>query len=156
MAKRSQPKPRSEPPDAGRASSSFSTALPPSASGQAPARRSTYVEAVAVYEKGIEALQRHDYGQAFEKLQSVLTLYPEERELHERVRLYLNICEQHAAPRQTHPQTVDERLYAATLATNGGHYDEAIKYLRLVRDDERPTDSSTPRDVDDGRALTVV
>src|SRR5438128_928981 len=55
--------------------------------------RPTYVEAVAIYEKGIEALQRHDYNHALELLQSVLRQYPEEKELHERVRLYLNICE---------------------------------------------------------------
>src|SRR6267378_1976319 len=52
--------------------------------------RPTYVEAVAIYEKGIEALQRHDYNHALELLQSVLRQYPEEKELHERVRLYLN------------------------------------------------------------------
>ena len=31
--------------------------------------------------------------------------YPEERELHERVRLYLNVCERHMAPRAAVPQT---------------------------------------------------
>jgi tetratricopeptide (TPR) repeat protein len=93
------------------------------------------VEAVALYEKGIEALQRHDYHLALDRFQSVLTLYPEERELHERVRLYLKVCQQHAAPRQAQPETVDERLYAATLAINGGRYDEAIAHLRLVRDE---------------------
>jgi tetratricopeptide (TPR) repeat protein len=102
--------------------------------------RPTYVEAVAIYEKGIEALQRHDYNHALELLQSVLRQYPEEKELHERVRLYLNICERHATPREAAPQSVEERLYASTLAINGGRYDEAISHLRLVRDEDPDND----------------
>lgn len=105
-----------------------------------PSRRSTYIEAVALYERGLEALQRHDYDLALERLQSVLTRFPEEKELHERVRLYLNVCERHATPRVAAPRTVQERLYASTLAINGGHYDEAISHLRLVRDEDPDND----------------
>jgi len=109
------------------------------ASGKPP-RRSTYVEAVAVYEQGLEALQRHDFRRAEELLESVLVRYPEEKELHERVRLYLNICRRQAAPREPSPASVDERLYASTLAINGGRYDEAISHLRLVRDEDPDND----------------
>jgi len=105
-----------------------------------PARRSTYVEAVALYERGLEALQRHDYQAAATLLESVLRQYPEEKELHERVRLYLNICQRHATPREAAPKTVEERLYASTLAINGGRYDEAISHLRLVRDEDPDND----------------
>ena len=107
--------------------------LPPPNS---PARRSTYVEAVAVYERALEALQRHEYETAGDMLESVLRIYPEEKELHERVKLYLNICRRQAAPREATPQTIDERLYASTLAINSGRYDEAIVHLRLVRDED--------------------
>jgi tetratricopeptide (TPR) repeat protein len=105
-----------------------------------PARRPTYVEAVALYERGLEALQRHAYPQATHLLESVLRQYPEERELHERVRLYLNICQRQATHREAAPQTIDERLYAATLAINGGQYDQAIAHLRLVRDEDPDND----------------
>ena len=105
-----------------------------------PQRRSTYFEAVALYEKGLEMLQRHDYRAAAETFESVLRQYPEEKELHERVRLYLNICRRQATPREATPQTVEERLYAATLSINGGRYDEAITHLRLVRDEDPDND----------------
>jgi tetratricopeptide (TPR) repeat protein len=111
-----------------------------SADPPAPQRRSTYFEAVALYEQGLEALQRHAYKQAADLLESVLRQYPEERELHERVRLYLNICQRQATQREAAPQTIDERLYAATLAINGGQYDQAIAHLRLVRDDDPDND----------------
>jgi tetratricopeptide (TPR) repeat protein len=107
---------------------------------QGPQRRTTYYEAVAVYERGLEALQRHDYNEATSLLESVLRQYPEERELHERVRLYLNICQRHATQREAAPQTIDERLYAATLSINGGQYDQAIAHLRLVRDEDPDND----------------
>jgi tetratricopeptide (TPR) repeat protein len=116
------------------------TAAPVRAFSSAPARRSTYFEAVALYERGLEALQRHDYRVAIDQLNSVLRLYPEEKELHERVRLYLNVCERHATPQEAVPMTVEERLYAATLAINGGQYDEALAQLRLVRDEDPDND----------------
>jgi len=93
-----------------------------------------------VYERGLEALQRHAYSEAANLLESVLRQYPEEKELHERVRLYLNICQRQATQREAAPQTIDERLYAATLAINGGQYDQAIAHLRLVRDEDPDND----------------
>jgi tetratricopeptide (TPR) repeat protein len=116
------------------------TTPPASPTPSSPARRTTYFEAVALYERGLEALQKHDYQQAVERLESVLRLYPEEKELHERVRLYLNICQRQAAPRPAAPQTIEERLYASTIAINGGKYDEAIGHLRLVRDEDPDND----------------
>ena len=107
---------------------------------QPPQRRSTYVEAVALYERGLDALQRHDYSRAAGVFESVLRQYPEEKELHERVRLYLNICQRQTSRREPLPRTVEERLYASTLAINGGKYDEAISHLRLVRDEDPDND----------------
>ncbi len=62
----------------------------------------------------------------------MLSRYPEERELHERVRLYLNVCERHMAPRAASPSTPEERVFAATLAINAGNYDEALEHLRAA------------------------
>src|SRR5436190_19844377 len=119
-------KPKSQDPEPRRQASSQPLAPTP------PQRHSNHIEAVALYERGLQAVQRHDYPGAIALLEAVLRQYPEERELHERVRLYLNICQRQAAPREAAPQTVDERLYASTLAINGGKYDEAISHLRLV------------------------
>jgi outer membrane protein assembly factor BamD (BamD/ComL family) len=93
-----------------------------------------------LYERGVEALQHRDYREAARLLESVLAHYPEEKELHERVRLYLNICQRQASQLEAAPQTIDERLYAATLAINGGSYDQAIGHLRLVRDEDPDND----------------
>jgi len=121
-------------------------APPPSALQSAPQpagaaiRRSTYVDAVALYEQGLERLQQHDYSGATDRLEAVLKQFPEEKELHERVKLYLNVCRKQMAAVQASPQTIEERLYASTLAINGGRYDEAISHLRLVRDEDPDND----------------
>jgi tetratricopeptide (TPR) repeat protein len=140
--KQRRPQPRS-----GKAQHQSNPAQPTSLSsgeeslhGPSSPRRSTYFEAVAVYERGLEALQSHNYALASQLFESVLAQYPEEKELAERVRLYLNICQRQVSPRQSTPQTVEERLYAATLAINGGHYDQAIAHLRLVRDEDPDND----------------
>lgn len=148
MAKRRlSPRPKAQPQSsstrsaAGSAESVAPVRPQPASPAASPARRETYFEAVALYERAVEALQRHDYQQAMTLLESVLRQYPEEKELHERVHLYLNICERQAkAPEPASPQTVDERLFAATLAINGGQYDQAIAHLRLVRDEDPDND----------------
>jgi tetratricopeptide (TPR) repeat protein len=111
-----------------------------STSAQQSPRRSTYIEAVAIYERGLDALQHHDYTGAARLFGSVLQKYPEEKELHERVRLYLNICQRQATREEPAPQTIDERLFASTIAINGGKYDEALSHLRLVRDEDPDND----------------
>lgn len=136
MAKPQRPQPK---PKTAHAPVAQAPAPSQAQAGQ-PQRRTTYVDAVALYEKGLEALQRHDYNGALALFESVLAQFPDERELHERVRLYLNVCRRHATPTATAPQTVQERLYASTLALNGGRYDEAISHLRLVRDEDPDND----------------
>jgi tetratricopeptide (TPR) repeat protein len=103
----------------------------------APAPRPTYLEAVTTYERGLEALQRHDYVKAAELLKRVIERFPDERELTERARLYLKVCERQLEPVPSAPRTVEERVYAATLAINTGAYDEAVAHLRRV-DAEAP------------------
>ena len=101
------------------------TGVPP----QKPPVRAGYLEAVALYEQGVAALQAHDYSRASSILRSVVSRYPNEKELHERVRLYVNVCERHMAPRGLTPSTPEERVFAATLAFNAGDYDDALEHL---------------------------
>ena len=70
-----------------------------------PPRRPAFYEALAVYETGVRALQRHDFEAAANSLRSVIQGYPGERELVERARLYLQVCERETARRPSGPQT---------------------------------------------------
>lgn len=96
----------------------------------APARKPTYHEAVALYERGLQALQRRDFAAAADALRSVIQQYPDERELLERARLYLKVCERELEPREPSPKTADEWVYAATVALNSGNEALALQHLQ--------------------------
>jgi tetratricopeptide (TPR) repeat protein len=93
-----------------------------------PLRRPTYPEAVAFYEQGIRCLQEHKFQEAADAFRSVLTKYPEEKELNDRVRLYLTLCERQLNS-EPEPRTTEERIYAATLALNAHDPATALRHL---------------------------
>ena len=84
-----------------------------------------------MYERGLQALQRRDFAAAADALRNVIDRYPDERELLERARLYLKVCERELEPKEPTPKTADEWVYAATVALNAG--DEATAHRHLQR-----------------------
>jgi Flp pilus assembly protein TadD len=90
----------------------------------------------------MQAFHARRFAEAHQVLASIVTLYPEEKELHERVQMYLNVCARHAAPQETRPQTVEERVNSATLAINNGRPDDAIAILKPVAADDPSNDSA--------------
>jgi len=101
---------------------------------------SPHGDAVATYERGLQALQAHQYDKAIQILQSVIDLYADEKELHERARLYLNVALRHSRPPDPTPLSPDERLYSATLQLNDGRYDAARETLMALERDAPPSD----------------
>ena len=89
-----------------------------------------------LYEGGITAIQQRKFDIAAKRLRQVVNDYPEERELHERARLYIAVCERESAPKASAPETTDQRIYAATLALNGGVIDEALRHLNAAAKDK--------------------
>lgn len=103
-------------------------------------RKPAYYEAIAVYESGVRALQRHDYAGAAEHFRSVVQRFPDERELLERARLYLRVCDRETANRPSEPRTPQERIYAATVSLNAGDVNGAIAHLRRALADDPESD----------------
>lgn len=98
--------------------------------------RDANLRALAIYERAVKALQQRRYTQAAAHFRKVLDNFPDEPQLHERSRRYLAACERASQPSPT-PETVEDRLYAATLALNSGSQDEALRYLNVCAR-ERP------------------
>src|SRR5262245_40139491 len=110
----------------------------PPAPAPPPVRKPTYHEAVAMYERGLQALQRRDFAASAEALRNVIERYPDERELLERARLYLKVCERELEPKVPTPKTPDEWVYAATVAFNAGDESTAVRHLqRALTEDAR-------------------
>lgn len=111
---------------------------PPPEPAAQPPKKPAYYEAIALYEKGVRALQRHDFTAAAEAFRLVIQRYPDERELVERSSLYLRVCERETAERPTGPRTIDERVYAATMALNAGDSTKALEHVqRALEQDPR-------------------
>ena len=106
----------------------------------APVRKPGFYEAVAIYERGVQALQRHDFAAAAGFFRTVLDRYPEERELLERARLYLRVCERETSRQQPVPKTPAERVYAATVALNSGDNSLALDHLQRALVDDPESD----------------
>jgi len=85
-----------------------------------------------VYERGVRAVQQKKYAEAAKFLQAVIDVYPDEKELHERAQLYLNVCRRQAGPPDATPKTFAERVYAATLAINAGTYADGLAQLEAL------------------------
>ena len=103
--------------------------------GKQPSR-DTGLQAVDVYERAVTALQERRFAAAASEFRRLIDNFPREPELHERSRRYLAACERAAQPAPT-PETLEDRLFAATLALNAGLQDEALGYLNACVQ-ERP------------------
>ena len=91
-----------------------------------------------MYERGLQALQRRDFAASAAALRAVIERYPDERELLERARLYLKVCERELEPKEPAPKTADEWVYAATVAQNSGDVGATMQHLqRALQQDPR-------------------
>jgi tetratricopeptide (TPR) repeat protein len=105
----------------------------------APIGPSSHDRAVEAFERGFHALQQRQFGKAAELLGSVVNNFADEKELQERARVYLAICERQA-PREAKPRSFDDRLHAATVIVNRGAFDEALGLLRRLENDDGGND----------------
>ncbi len=115
-------------------------AVAPPSPAPPPPRKPGFYEAVAIYERGVQALQRHDYSGAAGHFKAVLEGYPDERELLERARLYLRVCERETARQPAAPKSPAERVYAATVALNSGDHSGALAHLQRALGDDPDSD----------------
>lgn len=93
-------------------------------------------EAVALFQRGMEAMQRHAFGEASTAFQALLGGFPGERALGDRARVYLELCGRETQKRPAAPRTTEERLTAATAAMNNGDDAQAEELARSVLGDD--------------------
>jgi tetratricopeptide (TPR) repeat protein len=106
-----------------------------------PPRKPGFYEAVAIYERGVQALQKHDFSGAASFFRTVLERYPDERELLERARLYLRVCERETSRQPAAaPKTPEEHVYAATVALNSGDHSGALDHLQRALGEDPESD----------------
>jgi tetratricopeptide (TPR) repeat protein len=96
--------------------------------------------AVDGFERGFQALQQRQFGRAAELFQQVINGYPDEKELQERARVYLSLCERQKYSQGASPRSLEERINAATVAINRGAFSEGLSLLRRLEPEHRDND----------------
>lgn len=82
------------------------------------------------FDRGVAALQKKKFEEAERNFSDLIQKYPDEKELVDRARVYLAICERQrrsAEPAMTEPE---EFYYAAVVEKNRGNVPEAIEHLK--------------------------
>ena len=92
-------------------------------------------DALQMFQRGMESLQRHAYVDAARAFQGVVMGFPADSALTERARVYLGLCERELQRKPAAPRTVEERMTAATAALNNGDDGEAEEMARSVLGD---------------------
>jgi hypothetical protein len=87
---------------------------------------------VALFEQGMDALQRHRYDRAAEAFRRLVDEYSGERALLDRSTVYLELCEREIRRRPAAPKTIEERVTAATAALNNREDPQAETLARSV------------------------
>jgi Tfp pilus assembly protein PilF len=87
-------------------------------------------QAVELFEKAMKALGKRDYDRAKEHFEALLAAHAEERDVAERARLYLGVCQRALEKRPSFkPKGFDELLNYGVFLHNRGEFDEALKFF---------------------------
>ena len=92
-----------------------------------------YQKALEGLERALKALYKGDPGKAKEHLAKLQENYPEERDMMDRVRSYLLVCEKQLSP-QRRPKDAEEMVNAGVMSLNEGDAAQAVKHLSKALD----------------------
>ena len=99
-------------------------------------------KAIARYEEGLRLLQERQFKKASEIFNELLANYPDEKELNERVRVHLAICDRRLHRTSFEQLNKEEHLFAGTLALNAGEPVKAIEHLHSVVAEDNTNDGA--------------
>jgi tetratricopeptide (TPR) repeat protein len=88
-------------------------------------------QALDLFEKAVKAVGKRDYEKGKEVLETLVESHPDEREILERARAYLALCDR-ALETKPHfrPKTFEELLNYGVYLHNRGEFQEALKILQ--------------------------
>jgi tetratricopeptide (TPR) repeat protein len=84
---------------------------------------------VKQYEAAVRLLYSHEYEKAKAAFEKVIAAFVDDKEVVERSRIHLRLCEQKIARKPAAPRTLDEHYDWAIALMNEGKYEESIDHL---------------------------
>ena len=85
------------------------------------------------YEKGAAALQKKKFDEAEKHFRAVIDGFGDEKELADRARLYLAVCEKRKKPSRPAAGESDDAYYAALFEKNRMNFSGAIEHLKKTK-----------------------
>lgn len=100
-----------------------------------------YQKAVETFEKGLKALHKGDLERARAHFESVLSGGSDDRELEDRARTYIAICDRAGkGSNSPSPRGLEELVAQGVFWLNAGEYERAVKLLQKAVDMEPKND----------------
>jgi tetratricopeptide (TPR) repeat protein len=110
---------------------------------KAPARKTTkastgaaptntwmiHEKALKEFERGVGLLQKQSYPEALERFQTIVSSFPQEKELIDRANVYLRICRNLLETKDPQPRNSEDFFYYGVIRANEADYDEAVRLL---------------------------
>ena len=100
------------------------------------AKKDAYDKALAAYSQAVKAFKRGDYEKAKEYFEAVIEKHATERELVDRAKIYVDICENREKKDAIPLKTFDDYFQYAVYKLNQEDFDETLKLLEKARDKE--------------------
>jgi tetratricopeptide (TPR) repeat protein len=102
----------------------------PKKAAPAPVGDRRYRQGVELFDKAVKAFGKKDFVRAEALLKGLIESHEDQRDLAERARAYLAMCERARGDRPPRPRTFEELLNYGVVLHNRGEFEQAVKYLR--------------------------
>lgn len=86
-------------------------------------------QAIKDYDQALGLLRRKDYQAAADAFEKVVKTYPDEKEMADRCRIYLSVCERERSEKVLPLKKAEDYYYQGIVESNRQQYDEALKHL---------------------------
>ena len=86
-----------------------------------------YERALKEYERGIALIQKRDFAGAAEVFTAIVGNFVDEREISDRARHYMSICQEKLHPKTPSPSSVADHFHLGVYHLNRADWDSALK-----------------------------
>jgi len=86
-------------------------------------------QAIKDYDQALALLRQKDYPAAADAFERVIKTYPDEKEMADRCRIYLSVCERERSEKVLPLKKAEDYYYQGIVESNRQQYDEALKHL---------------------------
>ncbi len=106
-------------------------------------KKDDYEKALSAFDQAVKAFHKRECDRATELLKSFTESFTSEKELVDRAKIYLKICESVQSKEKLSLKTFDDYYQYSIFLLNQGNHDEALKLLEMARE-MKPKEGKIP------------